>query len=222
MILTWKNPTGKILANGPLVDLKFNYLTSDLAVVKFNPGVIISDINYATIPVQYVDGSVSEMPEGFKVSGLLKYANEIPLTNSTVELWDETETILIESITTDDSGIYEFIGVVPANYVLKATTTKDVGGINIDDLWDIYGFLDYGNPTFVGIFALAADFNNDGDIDIDDFWDLYNYLDQGETQSGYVPWRFESKSITVSGADLIIDILGLCSGDVNASYDPIP
>ncbi|MGB4204577.1 MAG: cohesin domain-containing protein [Bacteroidales bacterium] len=222
MILTWKNPTGKILANGPLVDLKFNYLTSDLAVVKFNPGVIISDINYATIPVQYIDGFVSEMPEGYKVSGLLKYANEIPLTNSTVELWDETETILIESTTTDGSGMYEFIGVVPANYVLKATTTKDVGGIDIDDLWDMYGFLDNGNPTFVGIFALAADINNDGNIDIDDFWDIYNYLDQGDTPAGYVPWIFKSQSIIVSGADISIDIVGICSGDVNASYDPIP
>lgn len=220
--LTWKNPAGQILANGALVDLKFNYLTSDYADVKFNPGVIISDINSVTIPVHFIDGFVSEMPEAYKVSGLLKYANEIPLTYSTVELWDETETILIESTTTDDSGMYEFTGVIPENYILKASTTKPVGGIDIDDLWDMYGYLYNGNPPFSGIFFLATDFNNDGIIDIDDFWDLYYYFDLGNTPAGYVPWRFESKSITVSGADLIIDILGLCSGDVNASYDPIP
>ena len=69
--------------------------------------------------------------------------------------------------------MYEFTGVIPENYILKASTTKPVGGIDIDDLWDVYGYLYNGNPPFSGIFFLATDFNNDGIIDIDHFWDLY-------------------------------------------------
>ncbi len=222
--LTWSSTTGKIIVNDLLAELKFNFITNNLATVKFNPGVIVSDIGFVTIPVQLTDGFVSELPVGYKVSGLLKYADVAgtPLSNSIVELWDETETLLIESTSTDGSGMYEFTGVVSANYVIKASTTKPVGGINVDDLWDLFDYLDIGTPAFSGIFLLAADFNNDGIINIDDVWDLFDYLDSGNTPANYIPWVFESHAITVNGADLSVDISGLCSGDVNASYNPIP
>jgi len=222
----WASSSGKPLNNDLLLELKFNYLLDEKAPVVFNPGVEIVDIDQKIIPVHYVSGFVNTMPDGYKVSGILKYANEAgtPLTNSTVELWNEDGTIFIESTTTSEDGSYEFIGVIAGNYVLKASTDKTAGGVDVFDAFDVYDFWFTGSPNLTGIYFTAADVNEDGEVDAFDAFDIYDYWLNGVKPASWTapPWVFENPLISVSVGDITIDIKGLCSGDVNADYDPIP
>lgn len=222
----WNNISGQQLNDGLLLELTFVYLEEQKANIVFNPGVQMVRIDNSIIPVQYVSGFVNTMPDGYNISGVLKYANEAGtlLSNSTVELWDEDGENLIETSTTDADGFYEFIGIVPGDYVLKASTTKPRGGIDVDDLWDLFDYLDSGLPELTGIYLLAADFNQNGVVNVDDLWDLFDALDSNFSilPDNYIEWVFENPFITIIGTDVTIDIHGLCVGDVNGSYIPSP
>jgi hypothetical protein len=221
---TWQDYSGEVLGDGLLLELNFNYPGTGAAPVVFNPGVELRDTDLNLIPLGLVDGGVNIVPTaGVTVSGILNYANvaETPLDNSTVELWNDDGTVMIASTTTDVNGYYEFAGVLPGDYSLQASTTKAWGGVDQTD-----AFLIYGTPgAFTGIFFLAADVNESGDIDQTDAFIVY-----GRTQPPYdkpsswtaPDWVFENPVFNVGGSDVSVDILGLCSGDVNADYDPIP
>jgi hypothetical protein len=219
----WNSTSGQQINDGLLLELSFNYLIDEKAPVLFNQGVEIVDTDQSIIPVHYISGFVNTMPDGYTVSGILKYANEAgtPLTNSTVELWDEDGNNLLETTTTDTEGNYEFVGIIPGNYQLKADTEKPWGGVDQTDAFLIVGIPE----SFAGIFFVAADVNQSSDIDQTDAFIVYGRTQPPfeKPQAWTAPdWVFENPGISIIASDMTIDILGLCSGDVDASYDPIP
>lgn len=220
----WNAGTGSGLPvnNGILFTLEFDYIAG-IADLSFGFTEIYTT-NFQLVQLLLTSGSVSVPPTGYKVSGTLKYANtdQTPLPNSTVELWNETGTIMLDFASTNNLGYYEIDGVISGNYILKASTAILPGGVNIDDLWDLYDFLDTGLPVLTGIFWLAGDFNQDGILDIDDLWDVFEFLTDGSTPTNYIPWVFENPAFNLNEADVSVNVKGLCSGDVNASFIPIP
>lgn len=213
---------GLPVSNGLLFTLEFEYI-SGLAGLDFGFAEIYTT-GFQLVQLQLSNGYVNVVPTGYKVNGTLTYANALntPLKNSTVELWDATGSVMLDFAGTDNMGNYEINGVISGNYILKASTTILPGGINIDDIWDLFDYLDTGFPVLSGLFWLAGDFNNSGTIDIDDVWDLFDYLDAGITPANYTPWVFENPAFNLNQAPVIINIQGLSSGDVNGSYIPAP
>ncbi len=168
----------------------------------------------------------------FNVTGLLKYEEDLygyilydrPITNSTVELWTSDGLTFITSTPTDGSGNYTFTGVENGSYMLKASTTKAWGGSDIDDVLDAYDFWDSGTPNLTGLHFLAGDVNEDSIVDIDDVLDIYDTWDFGYPNPIWPApeWLFENPVIVVNNGNVNQDFKGICSGDVNASYDPLP
>ena len=229
--LAWSNNPGDVLADGNLVTLNFTFDTiAGESAVMFEPGSIVKDKNLATYPVSFNSGAI--MPPAFTVSGLLKYANTgtvQPLSNSTVYLKSPVDSSIIDQTTTDANGNYEFTNVVDGSYFLDASSTKawaTITYVDIDDAIDIYDYWFSGGvaPVLVGVFYDAGDVDMDGDVDIDDAIDVYDRwtTDVKPPTWGAPDWVFERPAITVSGSNTSMDINGLCSGDVNASYDNIP
>jgi hypothetical protein len=215
-------PTG---INGPLLNLHFIYTGTGAAPVVFNPGVEITN-PLGLVEMTLIDGGVNVAPAGYTVSGILQYANACgtPLDNSTVYLKSSDGMTTIASTTTDMNGYYEFLLVQDGDYMLDASTTIPYGGLTLDDAFFTYGFFVAGTPSLTGIYWLAADVNESGIVDLDDAFLIYGRFITGSKPGDWtVPdWVFDNPNITVSGADIDQDIVGICSGDVDADYFTCP
>lgn len=218
--LNWSNSGGVVIADGLLVELNFNYPGTGAAPVVFNPGVELYDTDLNLIPLSLIDGGVNVAPTGFLVSGYLTYADaaSTPLENTEVYLKTSDGLTTLFTAMTDADGYFEFTDIVDGDYMLDASTTILWGGVDINDAIDVYDFWATGIPDLVGVFWLAGDVNEDGDVDINDAIDIYDaWADGTKPATWNAPdWVFENPLFSVSGADVSVDIQGLCSGDVNA------
>lgn len=218
VVFTWSNLNGSVMDDGVLLELHFNYPGTSLAPVVFNPGVELRDTDLNLIPLGLVNGYVST---GFRVHGSLMYANNAstPLGNSTVYLKSPDGLTTLASTTTDANGNYEFLFIAPGFYMLDASTTKLWGGVDGIDAFAIYYYATTGIPPLAGIHRVAADVDLINDVDaIDAFIVYYNQPPDPSWVSS--EWIFEKPIINVSGADVNQNIFGVCSGDVDGSYNP--
>jgi hypothetical protein len=161
----------------------------------------------------------------FTVSGVLKYANPdivMPITNATVFLKTPDELTTIATTTTDISGNYTFFNVNAGSYKLDASTTKPWGGLTFADYLLVKNFVTNGTPVLEGIYWLAADVNNSNSVTFSDYLIIKNRVNTNSTTSWLRPdWIFINTTIDVVNANVTdVAIIGICSGDVNASYSP--
>ncbi len=161
------------------------------------------------------------------VIGQVKYDNKdsTPMTNTIVHLLNMTETP-IDSSTTDINGNYVFIDLVNETYKLKGSTSKNWGGSNPADALLV-------NRNYIGLYnitdplkKLAADVNNDGKRNPTDaliinrrYIGLLNkFTDKNKVT--LPDWLFSNPNLTLASQDTIQNIIAICRGDVNASYNP--
>jgi uncharacterized repeat protein (TIGR02543 family) len=162
----------------------------------------------------------------FSVNGTLKYANTTgavrPITNSTVYLKSADGLTTIATTTTHaTTGAYVFENVPAGSYQLTASTTKVWGGVNVIDYARVRLYVLTGNPSYTGIYFQAADVDNNGIVNVIDYARIRNRVLNGNT-SGWVSfnWILQELSVTINQSIENIDILGICIGDVDASYYP--
>ena len=162
----------------------------------------------------------------FNVSGMLKYANTTgdprPITNSTVYLKTSDGLTTIATTTTDASGNYTFSNLTAGSYKLYAATTKAWGGLTLADYAIVHNFVNTGTPVLTGIYWLAADVNNSNTVTLADYAIIRNRVNTGSTAGWLRPnWIFTQPSISILNANVTgIILIGICTGDVNASYTP--
>lgn len=221
--------SGFTIMDGVLLNLLFDCDTiiaeTYVTDVVFNPGCIVQTDELVNVNVEYTDGSISY--GGFDVSGVLKYANTSgsvrPITYSTVKLMSSDGLTEIAQTTTDGSGNYTFIGVVPGDYILDAETYKPHGGITLADYGIVRNFVNGGSPLLTGIYWTAADVNLSNTVTLADYGIIRNYVNTGGTVPTWAApdYIFEQTSITITNNHLTDqDVIGICSGDVNASFTP--
>lgn len=154
----------------------------------------------------------------YTISGFVKYFNsEAPLNNCIVGVYSG-ETLIDSSYTTS-SGYYLF-HVPSGAYTIKTYCDKPWNGLNIQDV--IQTRLSIAKfRSLLPIQMIAADVNADQEVNTQDivimrqkiaFFNPLQWLIQD-----YV---FESPTVIVNGANLEVNIYGLCGGDVNGSYTP--
>jgi hypothetical protein len=152
------------------------------------------------------------------ISGIAQYENNAhtPLASVKVYLLDSVKA-RIDSVTTDLQGKYIFSNVKNGHYSLSASSkTKWGGGNPIDALLILRHFVQISLlPTQLK--RLGADVNADKKLNPLDalfvnrrFVNLLKSFPSGD-------WIFEKPSVAVSGDDVLLNINGLCFGDVNAS-----
>ncbi|MCF6341183.1 MAG: cohesin domain-containing protein [Bacteroidales bacterium] len=212
------------LADGDLVTLNFNYDSAGgQADITFQPGTILKDVGFTTIPVNYLHGSVSS----YTVSGMLSYMGDAsrPIatagsSTSTVYLKNVADSSIAYTTAADANGDYTFNNIAAGSYFLDATTTIDATwAYDVTDAFIINGI----GGTLTGLQALAADVNEDGSADASDAFIVYGSVVAGNVKvsSWTAPdWFFENPSVTVN-TDVTQNFSAICSGDANGDFVPI-
>lgn len=225
--IIWTNSANtSILSGSPLLNLKFTAIANGTSPLTFNAGTTVTQTNLSNVALTYNNGSVAIGT--YSVSGRLKYANVSgparAITNSTVYL-KTADGLTLQTTNTDASGNYTFTNVSNGNYNLDASTTKPwcgSEGVNGTDYVIVLGFVKKGTPVLTGIFLLAADVDDNGSVFSTDCIFILHYTKISSLAGWYTPgWIFLPTALTVLNANATsIDVIGICRGDVNASYIP--
>lgn len=229
--IIWINSAStSILSGSPLLNLKFTAIANGTSPLTFNAGTTVTQTNLSNVVLTYNNGSVAIGT--YSVSGMLKYANVSgparPITNSTVYLKTADGLTTLQTTTTNASGNYTFSNVSNGNYKLDASTTKSwcgSMGVNLIDYGIVRGFVNnIGTPppVLTGIFLLAADINNNSTVNLNDYALIKNYANTSSLTGWYTPgWIFLPTTLTILNANVTnIDVIGICLGDVNATFVP--
>lgn len=169
-------------------------------------------------------GTNTAMPAvtaGSTISGTVMYDNpaQTPLNASTVILRDNAGATAAETIT-DMDGNYSFADVPDGIYTLEATTPKNWGGGNSADALLMLRH-SLGMVTLTGMRLLAADIDGDNSVtSADALLVLKRYLNM-VTSFTTGDWLFDPPVLHIDSAGAyVVNIKGLCFGDVNGSFPP--
>jgi hypothetical protein len=154
-----------------------------------------------------------------QISGTLRYDNTqgTPLTNSIIYLRTPGDSI-VDSTTTDASGNYLFNGIPFGTYKLTASTSKPLSGINsADALIDMQHYV--GTTTLTGLKLLAGDVNGAGNINSIDALLIMKRFVGLTTTFSVGDWIFEEPTVEIiDSSTTVVELKGICTGDVNGSY----
>jgi hypothetical protein len=215
--IAWSYSSGATIADGDLITLNFNY-SGGIAVIEFDPGCELKTNNFVTIPVTFNNGLVG----AFIVSGTLDYVNGLVIPNSTVYLKAPVDSSILYTTSANASGYYEFPAVIPGSYFLDASTTTDAQwSYDLTDAFIIYGT----GGSLVGLYLLAGDVNEDGSADQTDAFIVYgSVLNLNVKVPAWLApdWIFENTVVIVSTSNITQDFQGICSGDADGNFVPVP
>jgi hypothetical protein len=158
-----------------------------------------------------------------EVSGQVTYNNtaNTPLPNLTVTLNDGSKAV-VASTMTNTSGDYKFDYVWKGGYTIEVTGAPYAfGGINTTDALVVRRHSIGIPPPLTGLKLEAADVNLSSSINTTDALLVRRRSINLPAATWLLPdWMYESFNVNLSDANIIQNILGLCSGDVNGSYTP--
>lgn len=224
VIISWSdvNPLNT-LVDGKFIDLIFTFnggignynVPVNFATYNSNASSLSDDIGDPVL-ANWVNGVVNIA--SFKVSGIVEYNSDpnprIPLVGFTVNI--KSGLTIVGTTLTDANGYYEF-WVSNGSYDIEVIAPYDAQHYcDFDDVMAVY-YWSYDVP-FAYQNALrerACDVNEDSMVDFTDVMAIY-YKSFGVTTSDFTlpDFIFEQPSITVSSANYLQDILGICSGNV--------
>jgi len=154
------------------------------------------------------------------LSGQLTYDNlaHTPLTNTVVTL--KKAGMIAHQTTTDNAGNYLFKDLPNGNYQLNGLCNKPWGGVNATDALIIMKH--FANITALsGIRLEAADANGTGSVNALDALVVSRRFVGYLTSFPVGDWIFEKHNVLVNGfSNLTDNFKGICTGDVNGTYNP--
>jgi len=153
------------------------------------------------------------------ISGKVIYGDTLTphqAINNALLILHNTNGITVDSTITDANGDYQFNNLSDGTYYIQTICTKAWGGGGASDavaiMWHFVKLL-----TFTGINEKAGDVDGSGYLNsLDALYIAHRFVFM-ITSFPAGDWVFEEDIITVSGANVVQDIKGLCVGDVNAS-----
>ncbi len=229
LLISWakpniSGPAINLVAGTKLFDIRIQYVNgdSDIDFVGEDNYIYNDVFPFSQFNLNWVNGNISQ--QRYTISGKLKYANPTgavrPITNSSVHLKTADGLTILQTVSTDGNGDYIIEGVLPGEYVVTGSTTKPWGGFNsFDDI----RFRNHigGTQPLTGLPLLAADVDNSGFVNSFDGIRIKNRISSGSIVGWNRPeWNFENHLIVITNNNISIDIKGICTGDLNTSYNP--
>lgn len=155
------------------------------------------------------------------LSGHINYDNAVstPMNNVTVDLVTVPGGMNVQTAVTDPMGYFEFGPQENGNYQIMCSCAKPWGGVNSTDALLIMEHF-VGSMPLSGIRLIAADVNASGFVNAGDALFAAQRFAYVITSFPAGDWAFENSLVTLNEADLHIDDLALCFGDVNGSFTP--
>lgn len=219
--IAWDGVTGITAVNEKLAELKFFFIgaTEPFQVYFVVPQCEVAGIDGIPISVLYFNGMVTP---GVSISGMVYYPNFLTSVNtslSDVKVFLKSTISSLDSTVTNTSGRYNFNEKINDSYILSANSSKILGGVNSTDALWLRQYIT-GSKTFDSLQLKAADVNRSGTVNSTDAL-LIRQRTVGSINSFVAgDWVFENHTIVVNGVNVLKNIRGLCTGDVNGSYFP--
>ncbi len=231
--IAWSSTTPVIVNGTPFITLNFNYAAagSSSTVVSFADGCQLANMVGTIVPANWNNGGINL---SHSISGFLAYdkhpSPNLPLANATIYIKSGPEPIppatapvpaIIATTTTDGTGFFS-VNVPNGTYFIYASTSDPWGGVDNGDVINIrrYAASLFPNTVDTPLRVRASDINQDGAVDNGDVIPLRRRIAGLLPNPGYViaDWSFDNPSVVVSGANVTVNLLGTCSGEVNGSY----
>jgi len=192
-----------------------NFLNADLDDIRI--------YDRALIPSE-VMSLYTELPcPGSSISGNVYYDNSpqnSPLSCLKVYLKTPAGQ-KVDSAMTDQGGYFQFCNVANGNYKISVKSSKAWGGVNsADALIAVKHFAQM--ITLSGVKFKAGDVNSSSYINAMDALIISRKFTGSVSAFAIGDWVFEEPQLAVTSSPLHIalNIKGLCTGDVSASYIP--
>ncbi|MCD4678855.1 MAG: T9SS type A sorting domain-containing protein [Bacteroidales bacterium] len=155
------------------------------------------------------------------LSGHINYDNvaSTDMNNVAVDLVTVPGAFVVQSTVTDLMGHFEFGPQENGDYQVVSSCAKPWGGVNSTDALLIMEHF-VGSIPLSGIRLIAADVNASGFVNAGDALFAAQRFAYVITSFPAGDWAFENSMVTLNEADIHIDELALCFGDVNGSFTP--
>jgi len=163
------------------------------------------------------------LSSGYTISGQVSYAKPsgaVSLNNFRL-LLKNSEGAMVQTVSTNSTGNYEFTNVSNGIYTISAGTSIPWSPAAVTS-YDLYLF----QKDINGITPLAAFYRLAGDVDKnqatnpDDLSLIQQRIVGLSTDFASGDWFFDTGTITVSGSNLVKNINALMAGDADGSYSP--
>lgn len=160
------------------------------------------------------------LPVTYNLTCNVKYnnANGYVLAGVNVSLLMNDSRLLYSSVT-DLAGECTFYNIDTGNYIVKASSTAMVNGVNSTDALLIRKYLT-GSYTPDSLQLRAADVNGSGTINSTDALQVRRRVAGLDQTFSAGDWIFSTSNVNINGGNLKTEIKGICTGDVNSSYTP--
>jgi len=155
------------------------------------------------------------------ISGHINYDNaaSTPMNNVTVDLVTVPGAIVVQTTVTDPMGYFEFGPQENGDYQFICSCAKPWGGVNSTDALLIMEHF-VGSMPLTGIRLIAADVNASGFVNAGDALFAAQRFAYVITSFPAGDWAFTNSTGYLFEADIHVDELALCFGDVNGSFVP--
>lgn len=214
-----------------LFRITLNILSNtEMAGITFDPALMNGGQYYQDSPagaLKYADACVyvNDLNTDLLSSlfGTVTYAiNGNPIMNADIVLDNGAP---IDITATDGAGNYGFSGPADGAYTLMSSSTATWGGLNVVDI--IFMKLRLANqthPLWDPIWSdIAGDVTADNNLNVVDLIMMQLRSANLTAPAWNAPdWVFMDENATVTSGLGNTDFNGICSGDVNGSYTPIP
>lgn len=222
--ISWNSATSQNIMDDTLLEFRFFSLLNDTSnILSWNtsvPGLCyFKDLNNNEIVSSYTNGRV-DIVMCSDINGKVHYDNQFAQELAGVTLYLTKDGFYSDSTVTDSSGNYTFGQIHNDTYILSASMNGIWDGVNSADALMIMRHF-VGLDTITGLRLLAADIDKTGFINAADalgvqqrFVGLINTFPSGDMV-------FQTDTIILNDTTTLnLDLVGLFTGDVNASYVP--
>ena len=162
---------------------------------------------------------VVKQPTTFKISGNVTYDNSVNTPLTATKIYLKKDGITVDSTMTDTLGNYSFNSVANGTYTLDGFCTKEWAGVNSTDALNIRKY-QVGTYTLEGLRFKAGDNNGNGATNSTDALNIRKRLASLISSFPIPDWVFDTPTVIVNGANVVQNMKGLCTGDVNGSNVP--
>jgi hypothetical protein len=199
--------TSTVLSTGPVFRVAPSFTTTYVAMITDS---VCTSTDAVTV---YTVGQN-------QVTGTFKYNNtaQTPMTNSTVQC-KNLSNIVIMTAPTDATGTYTMSGMSNGTYTVTGVTNKPWGGVTATDALVINRSI-IGAAPLVGLRLKAADVNASNTTTSVDALLVARRANGSISSFAAGNWVYEAVPATVAGGVTTRNIMAICVGDANGSYQP--
>jgi hypothetical protein len=211
------------ISHGRLFDLNFSVEpgtdgASSIKWIDLPTPKEISNTNMERVHCSYIDGGISII-SGFSLSGQLLYNNAdfTPLKFVPISLFDSNNQSIANASTNSD-GNFSFEGLSNGTYTLSPEINFPWGGATAMDL-TLYkrhiGSISALNPLQIK----SGDVNGSNSLTSLDLNIIKQRIGAKISSFDAGDWAFENETVTINESNVQQNIMSLCYGDANASYN---